>query len=398
MKKILILLIPVLFPIFSHAWTGSPSENLLNPIPASEFSCNLPAPANLVVSNISAHSATGTWSAVPGAIGYAVEVRLTSNNSLVYSNTTAALTEIATGLPAGEDLDYIVAAICPNEEISTQTASKGFTTDVVIEIVAVGYGTPCEGHYTEEATIFYNVPEDDTFEGEIINGQEYWLEISQTGRTVNPVSFYKINYDEAGLTDYICDFQEFYVEQYTPLGNPTGVNEEESNNPQNLFDKIQIYNLNQGGTFLDIKLVGNNSNLASFGYIQVKATGLGWDDANGAYDIKLRSCTSGSGDDGRNREADNGKLPENAKLNAEINVFPNPVQSMLNIEFSEESEVQEDIHIEMIDVNGKIMLANQFNALSRIAKMDVSGIQTGVYFLKIETGKDVRMLKVIKTK
>ena len=398
MKKILVLLIPVLFPIFSSAWNGTTPENFSKTIPASEFSCNLPAPANLVVSNISAHSATGTWSAVPGAIGYVVEVRIASNNNLVYSNTTAALTETATSLPAGEKLNFIVAAICSNQEISSQSTMVEFTTDVVIEIVSVGYNPPCEGH-NNQVIIQYAVPGNDVFEATVLYGQDYWLEISQNSKNSGePVSFYRINYSEHGMTSYVCDFEENFNQTATPLGIVEGENEQGPyNQSSNWFDKIKVYNPSRGEHMVEIKLTGFESQLDDYGFIRVTAISEGWDEVSpGKYKIKFTSC--GRGGEQRSSDRSNGSWlemqPMNEKPLADINVFPNPVQSSLKLNLPE--NIGEG-RILLTDINGRVVYQNTLVNYSNTGEIDVTDLQTGVYFLRIETEETSKVFKVFKS-
>ncbi|WP_040252525.1 T9SS type A sorting domain-containing protein [Psychroserpens mesophilus] len=80
---------------------------------------------------------------------------------------------------------------------------------------------------------------------------------------------------------------------------------------------------------------------------------------------------------------------EEQTLNDIIHVFPNPVQDKLNIN----SKIKVNT-IVLCDVTSKVIL--EFIANSASFELDVSNLQKGVYFLKINTDKGEDVFKVIK--
>lgn len=76
--------------------------------------------------------------------------------------------------------------------------------------------------------------------------------------------------------------------------------------------------------------------------------------------------------------------------NLEINIFPNPTSSILNIKIDDQYKIQK---IEMFDLEGKIMIRKQNEN-----QIDVSDFQKGIYILKITNNEIVRIVKVMVSK
>lgn len=75
--------------------------------------------------------------------------------------------------------------------------------------------------------------------------------------------------------------------------------------------------------------------------------------------------------------------------NAEVQIYPNPVQNHLTI-----SSINPNYHsVEIFDMNGKsIIIKNE-----DISKLDLSGFKSGVYFLKINWIDKSMNFKIVKT-
>jgi hypothetical protein len=76
-----------------------------------------------------------------------------------------------------------------------------------------------------------------------------------------------------------------------------------------------------------------------------------------------------------------------------VKVYPNPVQSVLNIEFSGKSILKASITI--YDINGKLLLSKFTESNTQL---DVKQLTAGTYLIKIndENGKEVYNGKIIK--
>ncbi len=75
-----------------------------------------------------------------------------------------------------------------------------------------------------------------------------------------------------------------------------------------------------------------------------------------------------------------------------VNVYPNPFDALFNV--SVISEVNSSVAIEVRDINGKLVKTAE--SLNREITIDLSGENTGIYFVRIISGNEVKTVKVIK--
>ncbi|MDD2200443.1 MAG: T9SS type A sorting domain-containing protein, partial [Bacteroidales bacterium] len=76
--------------------------------------------------------------------------------------------------------------------------------------------------------------------------------------------------------------------------------------------------------------------------------------------------------------------------NNEVLIYPNPTSNNITIDFC-----QSDFYSLIItDINGKTMLTK--NYLSGKTKIDINSLNTGVYLLRIDTGKRIFREKIVK--
>jgi len=79
-----------------------------------------------------------------------------------------------------------------------------------------------------------------------------------------------------------------------------------------------------------------------------------------------------------------------------LDIFPNPVSEMLNVNlFSNE---QQAVNIEVFDIQGKIMESKTENAIKgqNFFKLDMNGKPAGMYFIRISTNKGIFNDKIMK--
>jgi hypothetical protein len=83
----------------------------------------------------------------------------------------------------------------------------------------------------------------------------------------------------------------------------------------------------------------------------------------------------------------------------DLKIFPNPVRDFANVQF--EMNARRDVALSIYDITGRnvlnaanVMGVNGFNSL----KIDVSGLNNGVYFLKIDSGINPTISKVVVKK
>ena len=82
--------------------------------------------------------------------------------------------------------------------------------------------------------------------------------------------------------------------------------------------------------------------------------------------------------------------------NTSIRIFPNPTPDYLNIEWKANSESSEKMTIQLIDMQGKVLVEKTANTLSESLKLDLRSYKKSQYILQIKEGKAVKTYKIIK--
>lgn len=75
-----------------------------------------------------------------------------------------------------------------------------------------------------------------------------------------------------------------------------------------------------------------------------------------------------------------------------VNIYPNPIKNYVSIELK--SKIENNASIKLIDINGRIVINE--NLTSNIKNIDLSKINSGIYILEIENGKEKLVKKLIK--
>jgi hypothetical protein len=81
----------------------------------------------------------------------------------------------------------------------------------------------------------------------------------------------------------------------------------------------------------------------------------------------------------------------NALNPIQVSVFPNPALDQLNIEVNGGNTM---IDFEVIDMNGKRLHAGSLMKL--VTQMDVSQLTPGTYFVRFNTGNQIKTVQFIK--
>jgi hypothetical protein len=89
------------------------------------------------------------------------------------------------------------------------------------------------------------------------------------------------------------------------------------------------------------------------------------------------------------------KLKENDPL-ADINVYPNPVNDQLNIDFKNLKE--QNLMIVLIDLQGKVLLSDFAENTLTVKQINMLNIAKGNYILRVSTrdGQHLKSFKIIK--
>ena len=87
--------------------------------------------------------------------------------------------------------------------------------------------------------------------------------------------------------------------------------------------------------------------------------------------------------------------PETLELDWQVKAWPNPVNRELNLQINQ--DIKEDIIVETFDLMGRLHLSTKIEKLLPydIHTLDVSGLDKGVYIIKIRT-EDYSLQKIVK--
>ncbi|HKK81216.1 MAG TPA: T9SS type A sorting domain-containing protein [Prolixibacteraceae bacterium] len=94
-------------------------------------------------------------------------------------------------------------------------------------------------------------------------------------------------------------------------------------------------------------------------------------------------------------DSDIGSRVKEIQVVDDLNVFPNPVANIANIQFS--LRMSNHVNIAVFDISGREVKKSGFNAVSGFnsKKIDVSMLNNGIYFLKMESGASSIISKII---
>jgi hypothetical protein len=85
-------------------------------------------------------------------------------------------------------------------------------------------------------------------------------------------------------------------------------------------------------------------------------------------------------------------ITETQQLNDNINVYPNPANTVLNIDFSNDYNIR-NTTIEIVDINGKTILKLKIANVS--TQLDIKKMNSGLYLMKIQNDKNLITKRII---
>lgn len=98
-------------------------------------------------------------------------------------------------------------------------------------------------------------------------------------------------------------------------------------------------------------------------------------------------------DFGKTDEDDNTTLAPIYENDILINIYPNPVKDVLYISSNNFSDI---MIVSIYDVSGKLAKTQNLSVIGGENILDISCLRQGLYFVKISTGKETQVFKVIK--
>ena len=106
-------------------------------------------------------------------------------------------------------------------------------------------------------------------------------------------------------------------------------------------------------------------------------------------DVSITGCYNGGARDG-------GEFVLNGSIEApeeslNLNVYPNPTQDVLNVQF--ETELGQDVQIMVYDLQGRILIHNTVDSKNQLIQIDVSQFSNGTYLIQLLNDKGIRETK-----
>ena len=329
----------------------------------TEDNCNLPAPTNLELSNITTTTMDADWDAVPGAVGYLVEAYEDSNNALLFSATETGTSKTITGLPPGTLIRVEVSAICPGGGVSANKAERNGTTEIIIEVVMGGYQCP-----SSELLVTLNGLVGNEISFALYNDEVYYGVLRQSDSYQNEYSndfFFTI---QLSGQEYNAKIYPDNENNSFPIGNLRCASIQQSY--CTTTDYAQIVN-DQDDQFCKITFsIGLNSQAAiNLEFINPYV--------NDQYFFDIYKCDLKS----RNSEM-KGEIVYKSK---QLVLSPNPAYDYLRIDLKNfEQETIEPMNVQILDIAGNIVVDEKNILYNESFILDISSIsKSGIYLIKM---------------
>jgi Secretion system C-terminal sorting domain len=85
---------------------------------------------------------------------------------------------------------------------------------------------------------------------------------------------------------------------------------------------------------------------------------------------------------------------DSARSDAAVEIYPNPAHDLLTIELNKNIESGQHVRIEVTDMQGKLMLYQEYVSDSPIFQLDISELSAGMYIVNVRAGESCKMQKI----
>jgi len=302
--------------------------------------------AGLTATNITQTSATVSWGAVSSANSYAVDYKPASSSTWISAATATTATSInVNALTASTTYDWRVRATCSSS--SGNYVQSQFTT--------VGATVTCPGTYdatsNETTSQAAQIPFNTDVYGTIgVRGDnDYYKLLITTGGTIT-----------ISLSTLPADYQ-------LSLLNSSGTTMQSSTNAGTTSENIST--TVSAGTY----------------YLKVYPKNNGAFNAGSCYTLRVQGTASRMS-------------PENVYLDNQLKVLPNPTVSRAKLSFT--THLGGSGIVSVINQTGAVVLTKRIsvNAGDNLNELNVSGLASGMYFVKIQTGSVIQITKLVIAK
>lgn len=367
-----ILLALVFGQLFANTTTLS-AKTPFTPNLEAAFSCNLPAPSNLVVTNVTTNSISVDWDDVPGAVGYYVIATDVQTGQTYYTNTTMASSEVVIGLPSGTYINVAVCAICNNGQYGSYSNVIEQTRIIIIDDLAGAYPStnppivPCSGLFTIPSCFQLD-------QGPLM---KTYFKVDYANSD-GAIGVYHVNPDPYTQQGQVLYEQGWYFAddmRVPPFGNSQRYTQNVS-----VFYQPTTSPINFGYFLLSFN-IKHHPGANSFGICYTPSN-----------NIAIRPAASCSSD-----PKGNGSKPtptQEPSATEALQAYPNPFKNVLEVALGEAGA--QETRLDLIDVNGRLVRTETAGAGSQSVSIETRDLAPGVYVLRCQSAATTKTLKVIK--
>jgi Secretion system C-terminal sorting domain len=79
-----------------------------------------------------------------------------------------------------------------------------------------------------------------------------------------------------------------------------------------------------------------------------------------------------------------------------IKIYPNPISNNANLNIEFASDSREIVDVTLMDVSGRIIFQNKYDATSNLINIPTQDLARGLYFVKVQNGLNVNIQKIVK--
>jgi hypothetical protein len=358
-----------------------------NPLPinglgiesAQDFSCNLAPPSTFYASSIGTTNVVLNWTSVSGAGGY--EIRAFQGGTQ-YGATATVGAGVTTfnfdGLQPGQTYDFRIWTKCQNGERGG-TYREVTATTIIIEFIAQ-IENPCSNI---GQTIFTNTGTSSSYNAPIdwIGGSSFWGELS---------------YQDPNNTSAPMVYLVFRVELPSGPNSPAII---AMSRPESTLPGSGMCVLDQGVCYEPIH-TGESMRMLQYAqqigkFTIAKPGGFGTQGVvsfsempvNAGFTMKLkqRDCPGFGG----------GSIDNSANYAFPTGTVNNPFHDLLI--YNSETLTDDDVTLSLMDMNGRILRTQKMAGGQDQYSLQTADITPGMYVLRVQTGKQVKVMQVVKT-
>lgn len=87
-------------------------------------------------------------------------------------------------------------------------------------------------------------------------------------------------------------------------------------------------------------------------------------------------------------------LDELNELGIYVNVYPNPVEDHLNVQF--EGALNKTVRLKLMNLTGQVLISREMNSPATVSRLNMSSMTSGTYLLEIRINNKRKVFKIIK--